>query len=124
MTDAEIMKALGICSSEHLGCEDGCPYTDVPHCYFKGALLKDALALINRQKAEIERLKKAGEEAVSCFNRMESLYKIKGKELEVAKTEAIKEFWDRLKAEKFIHKNFGELVYVEDGDNLAKEMTE
>ena len=47
------------------------------------------------QQAEIERLQKAGEEAVSCFTRMESLYKIKCKELEVAKSEAIKEFADK-----------------------------
>ncbi len=52
--------------------------------------------LIKTQSAEIERLQKAGEEAVSCFTRMESLYKIKCKELEVAKSEAIKEFEDEL----------------------------
>ena len=57
------------------------------------------LALIKRQKAEIERLQKSLEEAVSCFNRMESLYKIKCKELEIAKSEARKEFAERLKEE-------------------------
>ena len=33
-------------------------------------------------------------------------------------------FAERLKAEKFTHKNFGELVYVEDIDQIAKEMLE
>ena len=49
--------------------------------------LKESREIINRQKAEIERLRMQGEEAISCFNRMESLYKIKCKELEVAKAE-------------------------------------
>ena len=47
--------------------------------------------------AEIERLQKAGKEAVSCFTRMETLYKIKCKELEIAKSEAIKEFAEKFK---------------------------
>lgn len=34
----------------------------------------------------------------------------------------IREFAERLKAEKFKHKNFGELVQVEDIDNLVEEM--
>lgn len=59
--------------------------------------IENALDLINRQKAEIERLQKAGDEAVSCFTRMESLYKIKCKELEVAKNEAVKEFAELIK---------------------------
>lgn len=51
---------------------------------------KQSQDLINRQKAEIEKLKEASEEAVSCFHRMESLYNIKRMELKVAKAEAIK----------------------------------
>ena len=60
MTDAEIIKALGLCSSEHLGCEDGCPYT-MQACRGGDAVMKDALALIDRQKAEIEELTNAVE---------------------------------------------------------------
>ena len=41
---------------------------------------------------------------------------------ERGKAEAIKEFAERVKAEKFTHKNFGELVYLEDIDEIAKEM--
>lgn len=47
--------------------------------------------------AEIEKLQKTTEEAVSCFNRMESLYNIKCMELKVAKAEAIKDFAYKLK---------------------------
>lgn len=57
MTDEQIVKALECCTNEHLGCEDGCPYADVG-CYdedgFHTIPMKDALDLINRQKAEIE----------------------------------------------------------------------
>ena len=61
LTDEQIIKALECCTNEHLGCEDGCPYADVG-CYdedgFHTIPMKDALDLIKRQKAEIERLEK------------------------------------------------------------------
>lgn len=60
-------------------------------------MCKQALVENDQQKAEIERLQKAKEDALKCFIRMESLYKIKCEELEVAKTKAIKEFEERLK---------------------------
>lgn len=53
MTDNEIKKALGICSSEHLGCEDGCPYVEVP-CLGGDALLKDAFALVKTKDTELD----------------------------------------------------------------------
>ena len=93
MTDNEIIKALEQCEKQPY-C-DGCPYFAKIGC--KKHLYQDALDLINRQKAEIEKLQKAGEEAVSCFNRMESLYNIKNMELKVARAEAITEFEERLK---------------------------
>lgn len=87
MTDNESIKALSRyltgakkCGSVTLGKEEMVGLCD----------------LINRQKAEIERLQKTGEEAVSCFTRMESLYKIKCKELEVAKSEAYREFAEKI----------------------------
>lgn len=115
MTDNDIIKALEICIGFVSGGEamcNNCPLHDCDNC--SSEKLKQALNLINRQQAEIEKLEKAGNEAVSCFNRMETLYKIKCKELEVVKTEAIKEFAEKLKA------------YFEDEfiDNLVKEMTE
>ena len=104
--------------------------------------LKIILNEYNRQKQEIERLKKSVKEAVSCFTRMESLYKIKCKELEVAKSETIKEFAKRF--EYFILNEDVEIVkpkckyygsyinganqfrhQIKNGiNNLVKEMTE
>lgn len=54
MKDNEIIKALKLCSSEHLGCEDGCPYIprDIKAQFCSDALKKDALDLINRLKVE------------------------------------------------------------------------
>ena len=79
MTDNEIIKALECCSDE-MGCKKGCPCFDPKskssHCTAVGdnGLEKLALDLINRQKAEIERLNeyisrcKSGEEYwVKCL---------------------------------------------------------
>lgn len=86
MTDIEIIKALECCACSD-GCEN-CPYSKQCDGVEQ---ITNALDLINRQKAEIEKLKEASEEAVSCFHKMESLYNIKRMELKVAKVEAIKE---------------------------------
>jgi superfamily II helicase len=92
-------------------------------------------------QAEIERLKKTIvdlnanlSESVNCFTRMETLYKIKCKELEVAKSEAIKEFAERLTNRicKNVNRsldnpngyNYYPIDVYEDIDNLVKEMTE
>ena len=56
MTDKQIIKAVGICRTQDT-CR-GCPYHEL---YIAGcvcALMKDVFDLINRQKAEIERLKR------------------------------------------------------------------
>ena len=56
MTDKEIIKALECCNQEDM-C-DQCPYDFA--CYddkYKSILSKDALDLINRQQAEIDRYK-------------------------------------------------------------------
>ena len=91
-TDDEIVEALEYCMRGNR-CRGCCPYDDKwdtwEECTSK--LANDALDLINRQKAENERLTETSEEAVSCFHRMESLYNIKCMELKVAKTEAYKE---------------------------------
>ena len=123
MTDNEIIQALECFKSEDcLG--EQCPYFEMSGLCGK-PMCSDVYDFIYRQKseiekltlelegiyggvdlykreydiaqAEIERLQKAGEEAVSCFTRMESLYKIKCKELEVAKSEAYREFAERFK---------------------------
>lgn len=113
-TDDEVIKALECCVSGY--CIDGkCPLfdwddeDDISKC--TETLATIALALINRQKAELEDLRE-----IVFTDRTEAIRQLKA--------EAIKEFAERLKAEKFKHANFGELVYVEDIDNLVKEMTE
>ena len=82
---------------------------------------ESVLSLINRQKAEIERLKK----------RNTLLLKKKCKDINTArkiiKPEAIKDFAKRLKRYSFadnLSLNGKETVYVEDIDNLVKEMEE
>lgn len=57
MKDTEILKALEICSST-TSCE-GCPYyPEGIDISCSDQICKDAIELINRQKAEIERLRK------------------------------------------------------------------
>ena len=111
MTDEQIIKALGLCSSENLGCEDGCPCgcngLSLSQC--RMAILKKAFALIKRQKAEIERLKIRNDE-LNALNKSASI-------------EAIKEFAERLTEKATSYMNEGS-VSVNDIDNLAKELTE
>lgn len=83
------------------------------------AVCDDVLSLANRQKAEIERLEK----------RNTLLLKKKCKDINTArkiiKSEAIKEFVERLKSvqtQGFWEENA--YVSVNDIDNLVKEMTE
>jgi predicted nucleic acid-binding Zn-ribbon protein len=102
MTDNEIIKALEQCEKQPY-C-DGCPYFAKIGC--KKHLYQDALDLINRQKAEIERLgnevKEKTEwiaflkEQVMGFNNDYCELKEKFK---TARAEAITEFAERLKAE-------------------------
>lgn len=54
MNDNEIIKALECCGRE--SCL-GCPYRD-GKCHQGNPMIRDALDLITRQQAEIERLKK------------------------------------------------------------------
>ena len=84
MTDAEIKKALGCCSRSKWG--DKCAECFYLECDSeKGCrqeLCEDAIDLINRQQAEIERLK-SRDMQVEVSDMLE-------KEI---KAEAIKEFW-------------------------------
>ena len=94
MTDNDIIKALEICRNENGICSD-CPYSDdYTNCNTR--IAKDSIDLINRQKEEIERLT-AMLEAAEDY-----LYPLPFKnafddELAKAKSEAIKEFAERLK---------------------------
>ena len=82
------------------------------------------LQIVEKQKAEIESLRNDLAKEFVCF--VGSPHKVEScpffDELENERAEAVKEFAERLKAEKFEHQNFGGLIYYEDVDNLVKEM--
>lgn len=115
MTEREIIKGLECCYTGY-SCKD-CPYycgnEDCPEL-----VIKDALDLINRQKAEIERLEEMYDSSVSSERNVVD-------NIGYEKSEAIKEFAERLK-EKATSTFYEEHMYVdtEDIDNLVKEMTE
>ena len=122
MTDNEIIKALECCSTGetyddcekngcplYLGITMGCKYIDK-----ENQLYSDALDLINRQKAEIEKLK--GSTIVS--NIMESK-RIKRE----AKAEAYKEFAEIIKDKWFDNRYDSPDVDFDDFiDNVLKEL--
>ena len=123
MTDNEIVKALEHCVYNERGnkCRE-CEY--VTGC--KPLLLREALALINRQKEELLRWK---DDVDDLEKKVEHLTVL----LAEARHEAVKEFAER--AKKTIHDsvyqywNFGEGGYYlaedvdDDIDNLVKEFT-
>ena len=128
MTDAEIIKALECCTTKGAKCSD-CPAfkkVDRSDCkkYFRGAI-----DLINRQKAEIERLKNENDilskNADTAFqdglNEAQDLYAEQVK-AEI-KSEAIKEFAEHLK-EKWSNNYYDspDVDFDEFVDNLLKEM--
>ena len=129
MTDEQIIKALEWCGNQ-TACTDGCPLDDlggIDKCVH--TLLLNALDLINRQKAEIALLKKVEEVAIKQKAEIELLQKAKADDVslayQVAKTEAIKEFAERLK--ELIPNFDGETTMkcVDRAINLlVKEMTE
>jgi FtsZ-binding cell division protein ZapB len=77
---------------------------------------------ISRQRAEIERLKCDNSNIHRLFSdackRVDELDKLN----ETVKAEAIKEFAERLKEKKQWDVDIPDYVYVEDIDNLVKEM--
>jgi 2-hydroxy-3-keto-5-methylthiopentenyl-1-phosphate phosphatase len=110
MTDNEIIKALECCShSQH--CSQ-CPYFHNDEECIK--LEKYALDLINRQQAEIER-------ETSLRQQWQEKCKEFLAEKQYIKAEAIKEFAERLKANRtkllFSSTGFNKQI-----DNLVKEM--
>ena len=106
--DNEIIKALECClaqgiTSECERCRDkiGC----------RDTLLRDALDLIKRQKAEIERLRKANE-SFSCMGKMYSEIKSEGR----------KEFAERVK-KRAASRTYAQ-IWESDLDEVLAEMEE
>ena len=135
MTDNEIIKALECCIADK--CME-CPLRKIPKV--KGCMnrLSFALDLINRQKAEIERLEKEvvdrdkiiderGNEVIRYDNAIRFLHK----QLETIRSKAIKEFAKRVKESSLkigmmslTKEGISTYVSVDNIDNLVKEMTE
>lgn len=137
MTDDEIIKALECCGTY---CCNECFYYNDDLCIEN--MSKQAIDLINRQKAEVESVRrKALLEAVRKFAGHSDYHgdtilcilkcMAEGKEVKTArplnkkeiKTEAIKEFAERLKENYNVI--FGrKAVSIADINSLVKEMTE
>lgn len=127
MRDNEIIKALECCVG--FGLCHHCPHIDSGKVCLE-VLHRTTLDLINRQKTEIKKLKQDNDilsrNADTAFqdglNESEELYK---NEVETEiKSEAIKEFAERLKEKAFDLATLGEVIRVETIDNLVNEMTE
>ena len=119
MTDIEIMIALE--------CHDGdverclrCPYRTSDDCHVN--LSNDALDLIKRQKAEIERLQGYNDNLLTANTALSN-------EILDIKFETIKEFAERLKERKYQSSDWshGEHPYVveeDDINDILQELTE
>jgi FtsZ-binding cell division protein ZapB len=111
MTDEQIIKALECCVIGY-ECPKDCPYMGKGLCVDK--IRKDALDLINRQKAEIERLEETK-------NRLS--YNLQAVLDERADhSEAVKEFAERLKEKERPAFPLAMVIDVYEIDNLVKEM--
>lgn len=109
MSDKDIIKALECCVDADAPCT-GCQYDKKEVDYCSDALKDDALSLINRQKAEIERL-----EAYKYYS------------VRSIKAEAIKEFAYRLRQRAYKSSDWsrGEhplVVELEDVEDVLEEM--
>ena len=112
MTDNEIIKAFEMHLLDNRDCEL-CPYGPA-HYRCDLELLKDALDLINRQKAEIERLQN---KLSTVRQDLVATIPIIKEELKTAKTEAYKEF-----AKFLIDKSQNSTISISDLPDYVAEM--
>lgn len=146
MTDEQIIKAVGICRTQDT-CR-GCPYLELYTAACVSFLMKDVFDLINRRKAENESLKQIIDEQDKEIIKLQKRIIFWREDLnyqpEKIKSEAIKEFAERLKSKlndlelrtktqrktvpiKFCDDNANWVMHEcvpEEIDNLVKEMTE
>lgn len=92
MTDKDIINALECCKSDFGKCND-CFYCKSPNSCFP-ELADDALCLIKRQQAEIERLNKEIQITKDSYTMLQT-------KCEIVKSEAVKEFAERVKESFF-----------------------
>lgn len=133
MTDEQIIKALECCVGGGKCKEIGCPFRD--SCMEDlDALQKQSLDLINRKRAEIERLKDENKSIRYCYEQAKSYNDTLAESCEknckkfnmATRTEAIKEFWERLKKEirycTDVYGNSIQAINVECANRIVKEM--
>lgn len=116
--EKEIKKALEMCTNDSLNCDDSCPYYNRMFLC-RISMASDALNLIRKQQAEIERLKCETGKLLpkNCPYAMQM--EVSNKLETQIRSEAIKEFWDRLKAQNTMDER---IISVKSGDELAEEM--
>lgn len=120
MTDNEIIKAMQCVIGNGVSCSE-CEYQKAlpfPSC--RRMCAKNALDLINRQAAEIERLRNRNKFLEIEYKNQGNLFWAR---VQTSNLEAIKEFAERLKKEVLIDSGF-EVLQVGTIDNLVKETTE
>ena len=127
-TDEEIIEALDLCTQQNgsIPCYD-CPCWNHDEQECEGIDYTATFDLINRQKAEIERLKECPK-CVYEYDGEITEYCVQGpcsnfKTVEQIKSEAYEEFVERLKSYLLLNKK-GEVSVIsfENIDNLLKEM--
>ena len=122
MTDEQIIKAVDVCRNPDT-CR-GCPYHELYTAGCVAMLMKDVFDLINRQKAEIERLKRDVVIHEHVHEESNAAYQILVKQ---AKSEVIKEFAKRLKSQAYSYSDIcgyrSTVVDVAEIDGVLKEMT-
>lgn len=125
LTDKEIIKALECCK---LSNEDGClscPLSDVPVEECSDILHTATLDLINHQQAEIERLRtECGNQSALWSKHYEDIFETAK---ETVKSEAIKEFWNRLQgiayqSSDWSHGEHPMVVELDDVEEIYDEM--
>ena len=133
ITDEEVIKALECCASAECG---KCKWEPRGDCY-RGSmecnddLMREALDLIKRQRAEIERLHSEVKEKTETIVFLKDqatgwsidFCNLKAK-LNTAKAEAIKEFADKLKEELTTGAAVMRVSVLNIIDDLVKELTE
>ena len=113
MTDNEIIKVLECCEGDDgISYCNKCSLYEYDNCVHY--ISQKAREVINRQKAEIERLEIA-------LSNEEAQSRVMGRLYKQAKSEAIKEFAERLKAISHPYGNT-QMVFELQIDNLVNEM--
>lgn len=126
MTDDEIIKYMQCVIGNEMNCSE-CTYQRIlpfPSC--RNMCAKNALDLVNRQKATIKNLKAEIAEHKAMLEAFDNELVSFDKAIKTEKSEAIKEFAERLKSEyedekqgRYINWLMNDII-----DNLVKEMTE